>query len=301
MAKDLPTQPILITGGRGALASVVARHFVSCGVPVTTYSRNSNSGHRALSELFSSNQLELGGTLLHLAWSTVPFTAEEQLGDTGDDLQLLAIILQRLAGMPDRERPHFVFFSSGGTVYGNALNGRPHSETDFCAPVGRHGQAKLAAEQLIEKEGRRHGLTWTILRISNPYGFRLPTARPQGIIPVALRSAREGTPLTIWGDGTARKDYLYYSDFIRALEKIILLRPIGIYNVSCGQSHSIRELLAIVEQVTSGRIAVQHVPAHSWDVHDSLLDNTKLCTAIDWRPRISLRDGIERTAKDFIS
>lgn len=291
---------ILLTGGRGCLAGVLARHFTTGGAAVKTFSRTGDANHRALDQLLAPGMLEQADTLLHLAWSTVPFNAEQQPdGGREQDLELLAKILGRIAAGPARERLHFIFFSSGGTVYGNARAGQPSRESDPCHPIGRHGQAKLAAEKLVEELGRRHGLTWTILRISNPYGFAVPASRPQGIIPVALKCARAGTPLTLWGDGTARKDFLHHTDFSAALEKIIRLRPTGIFNLSSGRSHTLRELLALIEQATGRRIPTQHVPAHPWDVHDSLLDNTKLRTAIGWQPAVSLADGIRRAAEEL--
>ena len=293
MGENLNSQRILITGGRGCLARVIARHFVSQGTDVKSFSRTGGAPHQMLEELFTSNQFESAGSLLHLAWSTVPYVAEQKTdGGVEQDLGLLTKILTWLAATPERKRLHFIFFSSGGTVYGNAEASRPSREIDSCLPIGRHGQAKLVAEQLIESEGRKHGLCWTILRISNPYGFAVPITHPQGIIPVALKSAWEGKPLTIWGDGTARKDYLHYSDFLSALEKIVRLKLTGIYNVCSGHSPSICELLKLVEQTTGRPILTRHIPAHSWDVHDSLIDNAKLCAAIDWHPAMTLADGI---------
>ena len=292
------TDPILITGGRGCLAGVVARHFAQRGKQVIRVSRTGGGEFRALADVLSPAAPSLAGVVLHLAWSTLPYSAEQAAGDAGaQDLVLLEQMLRRciLAKVP----PHFIFFSSGGTVYGNARDGRPSRETDPCEPIGRHGRAKLAAEQLVQRYGRDHGLDCTILRISNPYGFPLPSGRPQGIIPVALNCARNGQPLTVWGDGTARKDFLHYTDFNGALEQIVELRQTGLFNVSSGHSHTIRELLDLIEQATGHKLATKHVPPHAWDVHDSLLDNAKLCAAINWQPTVSLADGIERVAAEL--
>lgn len=289
---DAPiAKPVLLTGGRGCLAGVLRRHFASCGIPATSYSRREGDGHLALDAVLAG-PLPADGTLLHLAWSTVPFTSEHN-PDLEHDEVLLRRLLERFAALP---QSHFVFFSSGGTVYGNARDGRPHRETDACAPIGRHGRAKLAAERLVEEYGRKHGFAWTILRVANPYGFPVSASRPQGIVPVALKCAREGLPLTIWGDGTARKDFLHHSDYSAAVERILRLRLTGIFNVCHGQSHTIREVIELVEQAVECRIAVLPTAAPAWDVHDSVLDNTKLHTASGWRATVSLAEGIRRAA-----
>ncbi|MDB6126909.1 MAG: fcf, partial [Verrucomicrobia bacterium] len=210
-------------------------------------------------------------------------------------------VLKAICASPNREKLHFIFFSSGGTVYGNAVAGQPSRETDPCAPIGWYGHAKLAAERLIEEYGQRHGLTYTILRISNPYGFPVPTHKPQGIVPFLLHSATHGTPFSVWGDGTARKDFLYHSDFTAALVQIIQKKPKGIFNVSCGESHTVNEVIACVEKTLDRKIPTQRSPAHPWDVHDSLLDNSKLSAAIGWKPVVTLAEGIRRTAADLAS
>jgi UDP-glucose 4-epimerase len=166
-------------------------------------------------------------------------------------------------------------------------------------PLGWYGHAKFAAERLILEFGRRHGLIYTILRVSNPYGFQVPLHKPQGLIPIFLKHAREDTPLTVWGDGSARKDFIHYTDFTSALAKIVQSRLVGIFNVSSNQSHSVNEVIGFAEQALGKKIVVRHIPAHPWDVHDSLLDNTKLRSAVDWQPTISLADGIRRAIAEL--
>jgi UDP-glucose 4-epimerase len=289
------TGHILLTGGRGRLAGVIQRHFTGRGARLTSLSRQAGDGHAGLGELFAGGTLERADTLMHLAWSTVPFSSELNPGlESEQDIPLLRKLLEAVAARPDPGRLHFIFFSSGGTVYGNARGGVPSRETDVCAPIGRYGQAKLAAEQLVGEFAGSHGLTCTILRISNPYGFPVPTFQPQGIVPFILKSARAGTPLSVWGDGTARKDFLYHTDFSTALEKIVARRPTGVFNVSSGESHTINELIQLAGRSLGQQIKTVHEPAHPWDVHDSLLDNSKLCMAMDWQPLVTIAEGIGR-------
>lgn len=292
------TQRILLTGGRSRLAGVTYQHLTSRGAQVISLSRSEGEHHLGLENLFVNNLADEADTILHLAWSTVPLSSERHVGlEWEQDLPLLSKVLKTVSSSPNRDRLHFVFFSSGGTVYGNARGGRPSREDDPCAPIGWYGHAKLAAERLVEEYGQRHGLTYTILRISNPYGFAVPTHKPQGIVPFLLNSARTGAPFSVWGDGTARKDFLYHSDFTGALEQVVRVRPRGIFNVSCGESHTVNEVIGLVEATVGRKIRIQHVPANAWDVHDSLLDNAKLRAAVDWRPTVSLAEGIRRAAE----
>jgi UDP-glucose 4-epimerase len=291
---------IVVTGGRGRLAALIADHFRAPRHVVKLYSRSKGSGFHALDELTATPVLAEADTLLHLAWSTLPTTSEQHPGaEQREDLPRLEQLLTKLGALPVNQRPHFIFFSSGGAVYGNAP-GRPSLETDPCRPIGRYGQFKLAAEQLIQRAVAQHSLPCTILRITNPYGYPVPSGRVQGIIPHAVRAAVESRPLTLWGDGHARKDFIYHTDFLSALEEVVAARLTGTFNLGAGESHSINEILALVEAHTGRKIATQLIPSQAWDVQDSQIDISRLSTATGWSPQVSLSEGIRRSTTGFL-
>ncbi len=294
-----PSQPtrIAVTGGRGRLASLLVDHFRAPAHAVTLFSRGGGEGFHELARLEAG--LAAQDAVLHLAWSTLPATSEQNPGaERAHDLPALEKTLQAIAALPAAQRPQFVFFSSGGAVYGNAP-GRPSLETDSCQPIGRYGAAKRAAEEIVERYARAHGVPSTILRISNPYGYPVPRNRLQGLIPHALRCAAEGSPLTLWGDGHARKDFLYYTDFVFAVEQVIARRLTGTFNLAAGESHSVREVIGLVEKHTGKKVTLAFQPAPAWDVEDSRLDNRRLAAAAGWQPQVSLDEGIRRSAAGY--
>ncbi len=292
-------QRVFVTGGRGRLASLIADHFRAPAHRVELFSRVAGPGFRANAELLQPGALAGCDVLLHLAWSTLPASSEASPGsEERHDLPQLAQLLDALAATPAARRAHFIFFSTGGAVYGNAP-GRPNREEDTCAPVGRYGRAKLAAEQLVRTRAERDGLACTILRISNPYGYPVPKNRQQGLIAHALRCAMEGQPLTLWGDGSAQKDFLYHTDFLSGLEQVVARRLGGTFNLAAGESHSVNEVIALVEAATERQIALVQTPAPTWDVQDSRLDNTRLVAATGWQPQVPLAEGIRRAAAGY--
>jgi UDP-glucose 4-epimerase len=287
---------ILMTGGRGSLAPLIAGHLQTPAHDLVVYSRQAGPGLHPLADLTDPAKLAGPGLLLHLAWSTLPATSEQNRGSVQlNDLPYLEKLLHALAALPAGRRPHLVFFSSGGTVYGNAP-GRPNVETDPCRPIGCHGRGKRAAEELIEDRAASSGLPYTILRISNPYGYPVPKSRVQGLIPHALRCAIEAQPLTLWGDGTARKDFLHYTDFLSALDHVIARPLAGTYNLGSGESHSVREVITLAETHTGRPVPLQSIPAPAWDVHDSWLNVSRFRQATGWRPQVTLSEGIRRAA-----
>ena len=291
----MPAAPsrLYVTGGRGRLATLIADHFRAPAHELSLFSRQAGAGFRALDDLADSPVYAGPTAVLHLGWSTLPATSEQHPGtERQHDLPRLQQMLAAMLASPHRDQLHLVFFSSGGTVYGNAP-GRPNTEADPCQPIGCYGRAKAEAEAMIAAAAAA-GLPCAILRISNPYGYPVPRSRIQGIIPHALRCAMAGVPLQLWGDGSARKDFLYYTDFLSALAGILARRLTGTYNVCAGESHSIREVLALVEALVGRPVPCTPAPAPAWDVHDSRLDNSRLIAATGWRPQISLTEGIRR-------
>lgn len=298
MPADFPSPPrkVLVTGGRGRLAGCIQPHLAQAGHEVVLLSRTEGPGYLAAESYFLTPLPEQADVVLHLAWSTLPANSECNVGiEWEQDLPLLFRMLRRLAESPARDRTQFIFFSSGGAVYGPGL-GRPAREDDPCRPIGWYAQAKVAAEEIVQAFAERQGLACTILRVSNPYGFSVPEHRGQGIIPHAFACARRGQPLSLWGDGSARKDFLHSSDFNRAIEAVIRHRLTGIYNLASGVSHSVCEVLEHIEAITGRKLALDHGPARAWDVQTSLLDSGKLMAATGWSPQVSLEQGLRLTA-----
>lgn len=294
-------QKLHVTGGRGRLAALIEDHFRAPRHRVEPYSRLAGHGFHALTDLETLRDITATDIILHLAWSTLPATSEQNPGrEKQEDIPWLERMLATLADRPADQRPHFVFFSSGGAVYGNAPD-RPSHEDDSCHPIGHYGRAKQHAEALIQRAITEHDLACTILRISNPYGYPVPAGRAQGIIPHAIRAATESHPLKLWGDGHAQKDFLYYTDFLSALEEIVAQRPVGTFNLGSGESHSIREIIAMVEELTGHKITLEQLPAPSWDVQDSRLNIEKLRQTINWCPQVTLEEGIRRSTAGFFA
>ncbi len=294
-----PSQRLIVTGGRGRLASLIADHFRAPAYRVTLFSRHAGPGFTGLDELIHPDSLAGTDAILHLAWSSLPATSEQQPGiEQREDLPRLEALLTALAACPREKRPHLVFFSSGGAVYGNAP-GRPSREDDVCQPIGRYGRAKLEAEQLILRHAARSALGCTLLRISNPYGYPVPKSRIQGLIPHALRCAMEGEPLALWGDGSAMKDFIYYTDFLSALEAVLEQRLSGLFNLCAGESHRVDEVIRAVETEVQRPVALRPGPAPAWDVHESRLDNHRLRAATGWSPQVTLAEGIRRAAAGY--
>jgi UDP-glucose 4-epimerase len=281
---------VLLTGARGRLGSEIRRSLPDDLIEVIPFSRTRSEGVFSLVDLMTPGLWGEADAVIHGAWSTVPILSERNIGvEWQQDFPLLLELMKSVAIRTPR--PHFIFLSSGGSVYGNA-NVRPSREADTLRPIGWHGFAKSQAESLVHEYCSKAEIPYTILRISNPYGFPASSERPQGIIPIMIQAALDDQCFRIWGDGLAQKDFIHAQDVVDAMRKIVSGRVVGLFNLSYGVSYSIKSVIEILENSVGRSLTLDYSAGYPWDVTDSRLDNTKLMEAIDWKPIIPIERGL---------
>lgn len=290
---------ILITGARGRLGSILGDWLEKDGHEVVRFSRNADAKFVCLGEL-SDHLRSQADVILHLAWSTVPASAERSPGiEWRDDLPLLSTIASECTSLAlsGERAPLLVFFSSC-SVYGELPSERtlPFAESDSLFPKGWYASGKKAAEELLENFSRS-GLRSLTLRVSNPFGFCQSSDHLQGFIPVAVNAIGRGSEVVVWGDGSAKKDFIDVRDLYSALSAALSRQMTGTYNICAGQSHSIEEVLGIIEEALGAPVAVKKCQAAPWDVQRGLYSNALFRDQSGWSPLISLKQGIS----DFVS
>jgi UDP-glucose 4-epimerase len=286
---------IAITGARGRLGRVLREYFTSAGDEVMAFSRNADAEHAPLSSLPQALEQGSVDVLLHLAWSTVPVTAEQTPGiEWREDLPLLSDLLSVLATRK-QPAPRMVFFSTCA-VYGEAQTGQVFTESDATKPKGWYASGKVAAEHLLERFRAEHGVASCILRVTNPYGFNQGAQCLQGVIPAMLLAAKQGREFTAWGEGDAVKDYLHIDDLCAAVDSVVRANVVGTYNVASGLSRSLRDVAALVEKSAGASLKIRHTEACSWDVQHARYSHAALNEATGWRPKVEFEEGVGRFA-----
>ena len=264
---------IAITGARGRLAPAIVAALREHAV--WEFSRIASGRFFDVQTLPDARQLENFDAVLHLGWSTLPLLSEQNPGiEEREDLPFARRLAEAAASMP--VPPQVVFFSTAA-IYGNT-GSEPATEDSPCRPLGRYAAMKAEAERIIS---RIPGAC--ILRITNVFGS-LVADKPQGIVPRLYKACHGGEPVTIWGDGSATKDYLHEDDLAEAVSLAVGARLAGTYNVASGHSLSLRELITLVEKATGRSLARTHAPHFPWDVEYSAVSAAHLTAATDWRP-----------------
>ncbi|MEW6292002.1 MAG: NAD-dependent epimerase/dehydratase family protein [Pseudomonadota bacterium] len=291
-------QDVLLLGG-GFIGSTLARQLSAAGRTVHVLTRRPASAefpqvHWHLGDMQDRPLLEqllcASATVIHLASETTPgASARNPLQEAGNLLPTLTL-LDALQDYPDA---HLIYFSSGGTVYGNPAC-LPVAEDAPLAPLSFHGAGKAAQEMFLQAL-RAQGRAVTIMRPANAYGPGQPLKAGFGLVRTVLEKIRSGQPIEVWGDGEAVRDFVYVDD-VAAACVLFVDRPDDsvTYNVGSGEGCSINALIRLAGEVSERTPQVIYRAARRSDVAKVVLDVSRLC-ATGWAPRTGLAEGLART------
>ena len=167
--------------------------------------------------------------------------------------------------------------------------------------------AKIAGMKLCQYYRRQYGVTYHSVMPTNLYGPG-DNYHPEDshVLPALLRrfhEAREaGRPeVGVWGTGAARRDFLYVDDAADACAHLLdLADPPDWINIGTGTDVTIREVTEMVAAVVGYRGRIVWDPTRPDGTPRKLMDGTKL-RALGWKPKFSLREGIEKTYASFLA
>lgn len=230
--------------------------------------------------------------VFHLVGTTLPANSN---ADPAFDVESNVLGTIRLLEASVRQSvKRIVFASSGGTVYGEPQT-IPIPEDHPTAPLCSYGITKLMIEKYLQLFECLHGLSYTVLRIANPYGKYQKLTAEQGAVGVFLGCIREGKTITIWGDGSSMRDYVYVGDVARAFVKAMTQdSPYRVFNVGSGVGLSLRDLLAKMERVTGRKAHVEYLPGRRVDVSASVLDSSRANKWMNWRAETDCDTGLQK-------
>ena len=305
---------ILVTGGAGYIGSVIVSRLTARGHDVVVYDDLSR-GHRAAVAggvpLVDGDVRDAGAVrdalleggceaVVHMAaLAEVAESVAEPARYRSVNVDGTAAVLAA-ARATDVDR---LVFSSTAAVYG-APQRTPIDEDDALAPTNPYGETKLAAEELLWQARERDGLGATALRYFNACGADGACGEdhdPEShLVPLALRAARDGTPIRVFGedyptpDGTCVRDYVHVADLadahIAALEALPAVQ--GAFNLGTGSGDSVRAVLDAVEEVTGSTLRRESAPRRSGDPAVLVAGNRRAAERLGWRPRRSLADAV---------
>ena len=232
--------------------------------------------------------------VVHLVSTMVPGCGYDEYKQEFESVIFPTVRLMQLCS---RLGVQFVYFSSGGTVYGERKNFIPFTEQDPKEPISYYGLSKQMIENSILFENRVSNLDYLILRPSNPYGHGQNVNGRQGLIAVALGKVLSGRTITVWGDGSSVRDYIYIDDLSKVVAKLLKDNvSCRTLNIGSGKGYTVRQVLDIIDDVVEEEVKVEYTPSRRNDVSNMILDTTLLKVLCDIE-YTSLEEGIRRFYK----
>ncbi len=300
---------ILVTGGAGFIGSHIVDRFVSEGHTVSVIDNLStgkieNINRKAefykmdivsprIERVFKKERPEL---ICHLA---AQMDVRKSVADPVYDAQTNIIGMLNLLenGLRYGTR-RVIFASTGGAVYGEETP-LPTPENCPPQPVSPYGVSKLTGEHYLFFYKAGYGISYVVLRFANVYGPRQDPFGEAGVVAIFSQKMLRNEQSVINGTGTQTRDYVYVEDVVDAVSASIYSDVTDIFNVGTGVETSVNELFRLLSEITASNINEVYGPAKKGEQARSCLSYDKIKKALEWEPKVSLREGLTRTVSFF--
>jgi UDP-glucose 4-epimerase len=298
---------VLVTGGSGFIGSHVVDALVNAGHDVTVIDHRARP-HRDDVRFEDVDLLDLSSVLVatrgidhvfHLgAVSNADYAHRYPVYSTALNVMGTTNVLEA-ARHNGVKRVHL---ASTVWVYNGAPDGSG-APADESVPFHLNGaghiytSTKMAAEMLCHNYGTLYHVPFTVLRYGIPYG---PRMREELLIPVFLKKALRGEPLTVAGEGRQYRKFLYVTDLAAAHVLALGERAAGqIYNLEGLRRVTVLEVAEGVRRALGDHVRIEFVPARPGDFGGREVSGEKAARELAWRPVVEFEEGLRRTVEWF--
>ena len=295
----------LVLGANGFIGSHLVDALVDAGHSVRAFDRQGGNVKYSAQgvESFYGNFLNVSDLqsavegmdfVFHFISTTTPASAEnDPLIDVETNIRM-SIELFDICASANIKR--LIFASTGGAIYGDKGNDDPRREDELPLPVSPYAIGKLTIENYLRYFKVKRNLDSIVLRISNPYGERQALHAKQGVIPIFIENILEEKPLTILGDGSMVRDYIYVKDVADIITSIFD-KPAqhSIYNVGSGIPVTVNEIVKAIDAVHHTSPEIVYVEAPATFVHTVTLDVSRLTNEFGVKAKTPLHEGVRMT------
>ena len=298
---------VLITGGNGAIGRNVINEALNSGLDVVVLDNFSSSIEQFEDKRFitysgSVEDIDLVNKILndsveyviHLA---ALFANQNSVDNPNRDLLVNGLGSLNIARMCAKHKIKNVVYASSSCVYANSKSALNENSPigDFDTP---YALTKFIGEKYFELYGELEDLNYSIVRIFNSYGPNEHPGKYRNVIPNFIKLAIDKKPLPIYGSGFETRDFTYVTDIASGI-LLSLLNENGqkdIFNIGSGVSTSIFTVADLINQICNNESGIEFKSRRNWDtVTNRLADISKSNQLLNYSPKISLPDGLEKT------
>lgn len=184
-----------------------------------------------------------------------------------------------------------VVYGSTTWVYSEVAETVVNEQTPLQAPAHLYTATKMASEYYCQSYSKLYDIPITILRYGIPYG---PRARDGAVIPIFVRKALNGEPLTIAGDGSQFRKFVYVEDLAEG--NVLALRSIAknkVYNLDGQEVVTIKQIAETIQKII-GQVTINYVPARLGDFSGKQVSRELARQELGWEPTVSFEEGVRR-------
>jgi UDP-glucose 4-epimerase len=297
----------IVTGGAGFIGSHLTEQLLSEGHDVTvvdnlTTGNTTNLPQHPHLKLLTKSILDCQpedftvsiDAIAHLA--ATPSVAESWLKPLETHHNNLSVMIAIIQLCQTLNIPRLVFASSAA-VYGNT-NQLPILEAHHTIPMSPYGLQKLVSEQYANLFAQESGLSFIALRLFNVFGPRQVLNSPySGVISIFTKAIQQGLPITIYGDGTQTRDFVYVKDVAVAFTKALTTTlPAGsciTCNVGTGKRTSLLQIVQFLKAYfPETKVEINFKNARLGDIKHSQADVSKIASIFNFYPQLSVESAL---------
>lgn len=299
-------QKILVIGANGFIGRSLSRKLHAMNNRVIAFDRfTGGTAHfeelgidtirgdfRSTDDLTSAlNGIDI---VFHLVSATTPAATDHN--DTIDLKENVEPTITLLELAVEAGVQKVIFTSTGGAIYGTSSH-KGTSEEVVPMPVSPYAIGKLTIENYLHYFQHKYGLGYVTYRIANLYGPGQVTRGGFGVVPAFIERIRAGRPITVMGDGSMTRDYIYIDDAIDMIVASYEGAKQRLYNIGTGTGASVLELVGEVEAKLGKKATIEYSEQPKTYTQDITLDISRYEREFGLVQFTSLSEGIRRTAE----
>jgi UDP-glucose 4-epimerase len=309
------SEKYLVTGGAGFIGSHLVRRLVAEGKTVRVVDNLSTGRVSRLDDLMTAIEFVEGDLadkrvsqdavkeidyVLHQA--AVPSVQRSVQDPVGTNRANITATLNLLESSRNARVRRLVYAASS-SAYGDT-EVLPKKEDMPANPLSPYALQKLAGEQYCKLYHGLYGLETVSLRYFNVFGpDQDPDSDYSAVIPKFTTKLLAAESLTVYGDGEQSRDFTYIENVVEA--NLLALRakeaPGKVCNIGCGERITLKQLIQILEKITDAKARVEYAAAKPGDVRHSLADIGRAKAILQYQPKISVEEGLQRTVAAYRS